>query len=255
MQATSDVVQQGNSPQPGHSFINLTGITMATRIWNGEDEDTISLMSSMKDASHTLNFLSGILVSPRSTADDILNWKLGLKYYAILQSRIQTHGHILTFEYTFASGRKKMFEQDLREFLVDYKPELGEENSIGMYQAKMYPNGSESQRILTLSSGKVVRYDYLTSKGEKRALLANPDTQSKNQALVVRNLCLSKEGQFVPQVNFRSFSAPEMEEIRKDVKENDPQFEGIMELRGTNPEDIAWVTIFALGEFFFPAGT
>ena len=90
-----------------------------------------------------------------------------------------------------------------------------------------YPEqGKLTDYEVTLSSGKVVKFDLLTGTGERMLVTLPVEKQTRNAALIARNLHLQIDGKWEKVESFHLFSVRDIAEIRKTIFEYDPVFDG-----------------------------
>lgn len=227
-----------------------TGLTVTIREQNGNDDDTISEVATNGVTSFS-KFLSDIIIAPRRyTQSEIERWKTCDRYYLMLASRIFTFGPEFTFEHEFKDGTKETFDQDLGEFMsVDFKDE---EDSNFPYRAKAHQAGEETNITVTLTSGKKVKYDYMNGAAESLASKNVGNTPKRNDEFRFRNLQLLIGEKWQTVLNFKSFSAGDMRELRAHVRDNDYEFAPIMVLTNPNTGQEEHTPVIGYEEFFFP---
>ena len=158
----------------------------------------------------------------------------------LFQSRIFSLGDTVNFEYDWGgnNGKGKVFyEQDLNDFLFeDYsKIPSNEELEAKPDAIPYYPEMTQMKdNELKLSTGKVIRWDYLDGNGEIYLLNLTPNERTRNSKLLARNLRLQVDGNWDKISNFRMFSVKEMAEMRKAILSRDPEFLGTTAI--TNPD-------------------
>jgi hypothetical protein len=240
-----------------------SGFTVEIREQNGEDDDILSKYGDAIDGSALHNFLAGIIVNNSlqpgtpTQASDVLQWKVKDKYYLLLKSRMFSLGKDYYFKHTFQDGNTVEFEEDLSMYDWDLSnpknplPKEGDKNYF-KYRITPYINGLEKHRIITLSSNKKVRYEYLTGIGEKIMLGINETDLSKNDELRIRNLSLEVNGSFQIIQQFKAFSTRDMAEIRRDMELNDTEFKLQVELKNPKNGVLEIQSLASLGSFFFP---
>lgn len=239
------------------TFLTPSGYSVTIREQNGEDDDIISRMKDVGDNSALNKFLSGIITNcelsnGRVTANDILKWKNKDKYYVLFKSRLFSIGNEITFDHECTScGKKTSYEESLTQYDRDFSK--GEEGKTDFtFQVTPYPKGMETTAELTLSSGKVIKIDYLNGLGEKKLLEFNKEEISKNTELLVRNIQWLNGEKFQKLENFRVLSTKDMSEIRKHLLTNDTQFEAVSELKCPFCNNKDHISLLTQPDFFFP---
>lgn len=242
------------------------GFDITFREQNGDDEDVLSKYKDSMDGSSMHKFISGIIMDNSmhpgqpTPPSEVLSWKLKDKYYLMLCSRLFSLGSQMIFTYKFQDGTEEIFEEDLSIYDWDLNKDIltpldkdGKSNpKYFKHRITPFKNGGESVREITLSSKKVVRYEYITGMGEKLILDKKQDDLSKNDELRCRNLQLNIEGKFQTMETFKLFSSRDMQEIRSDINNNDSEFKVECELRNPNNGTIEAISLISLPDFFFP---
>ena len=230
-------------------FIAPSGFKYTIREQNGEDEDILTNPRDAKDLTNLIKFVASLVVdtnytkSGKLTLEDARNLPLLDKYCIILQNNIFSLEGKIEFDYTFKDGSTFTFEQDIRELVFDDYSHLPSDEEL---EAKPYalpyypgiPNGDHSKLTdieFTLSTGKVLSFDLMTSKSEQYLLGLPEAKRTRNTELIARNLKLQVNGTFEGVTNFKMFSVKEMREIRSYIMEMDPVFPGTIVLE--NPQD------------------
>lgn len=252
--------------------------SVTIREQNGEDDDILSKVSDCEDTTALHNFISGIIIKndqlssdKYTTSNDIKKWRLKDKYYLALKSRIFSLGPELHFEHACerdGCGKTTPYDEDLSKYDWDLTKPLPKEGSEEYdkfmeshdlkYMITPYPRDTETHRILTLSSGKIIRYKYLDGIGEKSTLEVDKSSISKNLELTARSIELKLdgeakvEGKWQKLTNFKLFTAREMRQIRIDVKKHDSQFDIRSEVKCSKCGNIVILPLISFTNFFFP---
>ena len=231
---------------------------------DGNDDEIISKMKNATDGSAVNKFVASIIIDSslnpghRLTHNDILKWKNKDKYYVLFKSRIFSLGAELIYKYKCTKencGKESTYEEDLSRYDRDFnKPDKDTDTGF-IGQVTAYPNGEQTQAELQLSSGKKIRYKYLNGLSEKKLLEMNKEEISKNTELVVRDIEWHFEEKWQKLSNFKVFTAREMGEIRKHIKENDLPFDAISECTCPFCHNTDRISLMAQPDFFFPAET
>lgn len=238
-----------------------SGFSYEVREQNGEDDDIISNPSDAKDLTNIARFIQGIVVKTdrynrKPTLEEVISWPVNDRYAILVSSRKFSLGESVDFTYDWGkeNGGKKEYEQELDDFLFDYASEPTEEELDSKpYAIPFYPlQGIEVDIDITLSSGKVLKFDLLTGKGESYLLNLPMESKTKNQELIARNLRLLIGDKYEAVTNFRLFTSRDMVEIRKEVAKVDPVFTGTMEVENPSHNMKVYSNIIGLPGFFFP---
>jgi hypothetical protein len=135
-------------------------------------------------------------------------------------------GDEVEFEYDWGkeNGGKVTYGQDLHEFLFDYGTAPTEDDLNQKPDAiPYYPEGVRLiNHEYVLSSGKKIKFDCMTGKGEQEFMKLPLDKQTKNAPLLCRNLHLEVDGSWEKVENFTPFTAKDMAEMRKHILSMDP---------------------------------
>lgn len=234
-----------------------SGRTIKIRETNGEDDATISSINDSSDGSATYNFLASIILHDDSIMkkpgiEDIKQWPMNDKYATLFKQRLFVHGDKLKFKGTCTEcGNSEDYVEDLSLMDTDFSQEVDNlkrsNNSI-----PVYPQGNKMEVFLTTSSGKNFKYKILTGEGEYKALELTD--QNKNTILLLRELQIKNKEEWVKLFHFAGLGSKELNEIRKNVRENDPTFDPMVTFQCKNPKckkDYA-VSLFQISSFFFP---
>lgn len=230
-------------------FVAPSGFKYTIREQNGEDEDILTNPKDAKDLTNLLKFVASLVVdtnytkSGKLTLEDARNMPLLDKYCIILQNNIFSLEGKIEFDYTFRDGNTFTFEQDIRELLFDNYSQApsDEELENKPYALPYYPGllheGSVKLKdiVFSLSTGKILSFDLMTSKSEQYLLGLPEAKRTRNTELIARNLKLQVKDEFESVTNFKMFSVKEMREIRAYIMEMDPIFPGTIVLE--NPQD------------------
>ena len=244
-------------------FVTPSGKNVTIREQNGDDDDLISNQYHAKNGNHLNMFIAAIVVSTDMTpngklsAKDVLNMKVRDKYAILIQSRCFSLGKEIRFEYDWGSdqGGKVEYTEDLSQFIFDYSnpdyPMIGDEGYFE-YRIRPYLNGDESGREFELSSGKKVKYKYITGVAERKLLELPPAQLSKNTELKIRDVEQFVDNAWHKMESFRFFKPQDMKELRDDVKMHDPDTMLASELENPRTGEIVNFPIILAPDFFFP---
>ena len=167
-------------------------------------------------------------------------------------------GNVVEFQYHWKGDELPVtYEQDLDEYLFDYSASPSEEefNQKSKFAIPRYLVKKSADLEVGLSSGKLVRYDKLTSAGEAYLVKLPESERSKNKALVARNLRLKNGDEWIKVESFHLFSTKDIFEIRKSVAENDPEFSGLCEIFHPSSDGRnTFINLLALESFFYMGG-
>jgi len=243
------------------TFIVPSGLEVTIREQNGDDDDVLTRVNQADFKSINL-FMQGIIVCISDkldiTYEDIMNLRLRDKYYSLIKSRIFSIGHLLNFQYTWPNGVVN-YEQDLNDYVPNYEETLPEKNEKGYYKYRInkYPDFKKfplNKHFEFKVGEKELRAKYYDGMGEKFLLNLPSTQQSINSELLARNLEFKMGSEWLKVTSFNKFSTPEMNAIRKYVKDFDERFDGLMELENPYTGEVNLVNLLALPDFFFPLG-
>lgn len=226
-----------------------SGKKVTIREYNGEDEGLISTVKSLQDNSYLCNFLAAI-VQKDSTAKkvssiDIAEWLSNDRLKALFNSRILSLGNIFKFTHICSNpdcrdckaGKLVEYEEDLTPYLSGIPD---------------YPNGSNKEVELVLSSTKKIKYSLLTSALETTELETAPEAKNLNTNLITRKLSIFNAGNWVPLAKFMVFSAKDMAEIRASIRENDPFWSPTARITCASCGMKTNIQLLTDGNFFYP---
>lgn len=255
-----------------------SGAKVTIREQNGNDDDILSNVEDANRGVSLAKFVADIITKDHRlnrppTYNEVLKWKMNDMYYVMFMSRIHSLSENLEFELTcINSACKKItrFEENLNIFTHDFtKPIIpkkiddGKGNMIEnpeyfKYRIHPYPSQDAKDKLFTLSTGKVLQFEYLTVEGEHTYANATSDKMSRNKKLIARNIKLKlddrDDGQWMPIANFGIFSPKEMSEIWKVITEEDVEWIPIMECICPVCNAQQNVVVIWQPDFFFPLG-
>jgi len=251
-----------------HVFTVPSGYKVAVREQNGEDDDIVS-NAALTETGQSFNiYLSGIIVwttkgnGGPATPEFIMAMKMRDKYVALIQSRIFSLGWKLKLQYSWPKKDKENekaidYFEDLRRYVWDYgnkkKPFPEEDDDkYYAYRIKPYKNPEEIERQISLSSEKLIKYDYADGNYEKYLLELPVENDSYNKIYRGRNLQIKNGEVWEVVKNFKKFSANDMKDLRKDLQTYDPDLAILSELKDPDSGQVVYVEIMANQDFFFP---
>lgn len=248
------------------TFIGPSGYSYTLREQNGADEDIISNVADARNLMNLTKLIMGLVVNTdftstgRLTLEDTLNLPINDRYAILFKSRIFSIGEEVEFEYDWGkdNGGTVTYGQDLNEYLFDYSIPAEKNEELGSKPDAIpyYPLGKViKDHSFVTSSGKEVIFDCLNGKGEQKLIQTPLDKQSRNLALVCRNLRLKVDDKYEVVENFSLFSVRDMAEIRKEVFSIDPLFQGECKIQNPNTgQEISYPIIMAPDFFFLTGG-
>lgn len=250
----------GNTTQ----FVTPSKLTIVIREQNGEDEDIISKQRNLRDGNAIHYFLAGIIQTvngQKISSSYVENMRNRDKYYTLLKSRIFSLGSELTYRHRCSNPNcnkpegqdDPMYDEDLTLYDRDFS-EGAPEDTREEFKYRIQPYIQEgTHREFKLSSGKEVRYKFLTGVEEKKVLKKDRETMSKNSDIMLRELEWRNESDILQRVShFGIFSSREMAEIRKDIEKHDLPFEAISECTCPYCGNVDQISLLAQPDFFFP---
>lgn len=247
-------------------FTAPSGYKYTIREENGADEEVISNQAAVKTGDNINNFIQGIVVSTdfcesgKLSREDVLDLPVLDRYAILLNSRIFSLGNILEFTYSWPNElNPTYYEQDLNDLLFeDY-------NSISKVEEEKkpfaIPKYSDSELLrsirfknyeVVLSTGKKVKFDFLTGRSEKEAFNLPDSAQTRNADLLLRNLSLFVNNKWDRVQEFSLFSRKEMAELRKVISTLDPIWNGMTDITNPKTNEVAYVSVFSQPRFFYP---
>lgn len=249
-----------------------SGRKVLIREWNGGDEDILTQGSGATDGSSVHNFIASCIVKDlttgrKPTVAEVESWGIKDKYYTMMKIRILTLGSKIKFYHAcssetcdFINPAGSPWSEDLNIFDWDMSkaepPKEGEEGYIKLspFAITKYAKGMDKQVTITLSSGKLLRYNILDSKGELLQLAIPRKQTKKSDGLIVRNLEIQIKGEWVPVKDFRLFSARDTQELWKDLADNDSGFAAMAEITCPKCGMQELINLFTEPSFFNPVG-
>ena len=194
-----------------HEFITPSGYKFSIREQNGADEDILSNPMDVRNLMNLTKFIQAIVVDTdftpnrRLTVEDADRIPLNDRYCILFQSRIFSLGDEVEFEYDWGQeGGVQTYGQSLSEMLFDNYGEFPTEKELAEKPNAIpyYPEqGKRTDYEVTLSSGKVVKFDLLTGAGERMLVTLPIEKQTRNAALIARNLHLQIDGKWEKVTN------------------------------------------------------
>lgn len=255
------IVVQGKTTK----FYLPDGHWVEIREQNGDDDDILSNPVLAQNAHHLNVFVAGIVVNSDLTPNgklqpkDVMNMKIRSKYAILFKSRIFSLGDKCEFEYDWGkdNGGIATYEDDLNRYLWDYSkpdtfPHSPLDEGYDKYRIVPYLNGQAAVVQEELTSGKVIRYEYINGHSERFLLELKPEASTKNAELLARNLEEKVKNEWVKVESFRYFSPKDMQEIRESVKINDPNFNPMMDIENPKTGRVIEFPIIAASDFFYP---
>lgn len=245
-----------------YEFMTPAGYMYSIREQNGNDEDILSNPLDVQNLMNLTKFIQAIVVDTNFTAnrrltiEDADRIPLNDRYCILFKSRIFSLGEEVDFEYDWGTQDigKQIYGQDLNEMLFDYSQEPTEKilaekpNAIPYYPEQ---NKLVDYEVVT-SSGKSVLFDLLTGAGERFLVTLPVEKQTRNAALLARNLRLLVDGKWEKVENFSIFSVRDIAEIRKAIFEHDPVFDGNTDVEHPNiPGRVEKYPIMLSPTFFY----
>lgn len=225
----------------------------------GEDEGTLSSIKGAMDGSSITNYIKSItdVMGDGITLEEIADMHVNDRHATLFHARLHSIGNMFTFEHTCQNEEcKKTFpwEEDLSEYVngpnEDRKPHEVEYITANM--VPKYPMGLEKTHTFVLKSGRNLKFDLMTGNLLKQAADKNLTDTNINTKLLSRNLGLMHNSQFELSTHFRMYSSKDMSEIRKVVKEVDPEWNPVSKLNCPHCGFENHVEILSNPNFFFP---
>ena len=259
MSRKEDAALNGNTTE----FISPSKLNITIREQNGEDEDVISKTGNVVSGDSIHFFLAGIIMTingEKISTDDVVKMKNRDKYHTLLKSRILSLGSELTYRHRCSNSsctkpqgtEDPMYEEDLTLYDKDFKEGAEDKRDTFKYRIEAYVEAG-THKELTLSTGKELKWKFLTGVEEKKSLAMDRNKMSKNSDIMLRGLEWKNDAGIWQKVtNFKIFTSKEMSEIRKDIAENDLPFEAISECTCPFCGTVDYISLLAQPDFFFP---
>ena len=242
-----------------------SGFTVDLKEQTGEDEDVLSRMGDIEEGISYTKFLSRIIVGSNLdnkknfTTEEINEWPAVDKYFCLLESRIFSLGHKLDFVYKCQNdkcGKETNMDEDLRKYTHD----LSEGNPSKTdpdyaYKPKLFKEPNTKTFYSTLSNGKEIKWDILTSSGELKNIKKNRDELNRSDEFRARNLAYKAEsGEWVTISNFKMFTSRIMSELREKIRTKEFEWDLTMQCKCPHCSKIGELMILNVPTFFFPSG-
>lgn len=246
-------------------FFLPDGNWVVIREQNGDDDDTLSNPVLAENGHHLNTFIAGIIIDSsmggKLTPEQILDMKIRNKYAILFKSRVFSLGHMVEFEYNWGkdNGGKVLYEDDISRYIFDYEkpfeefPLSPEDEGYDEQRLIPYVNGKEDKVELALTSGKVIRYNYLNGHSERYLLSLPAEKQTKNAELKARNIEQEgDDGKWRKVETFRYFNSKDMQEIRESVNLHDQSFNPLMDIENPKTGEVVNFPVIASPDFFYP---
>lgn len=237
-----------------------SGDVVVIREQNGEDDDVLSNLASVKKLESANNFLAGVMVYHSRygkviTPEMVKIMPLRDKYICLLLTRIFSFGDTLSFKWHWEDlPVPTEYVEDLNIYIWDYSkpmPKLGDEDynesRVGGYETDAH-NFIE----LATKSGKNIRLKYLTGESELYLLNLNENDRSRNKEFKARGMEMLVEDKWQLVSNFKPFSPRDMIEIRKALTVDTP-FALTTWVEHPTTGFKREIDITSLEDFFFPS--
>lgn len=230
-----------------------SGNEIKIREANGDDDELLSSASAAKDGVNIINFLVSITtwdknLKRRPTVEDVMDWPINDKYYAIFKQRILNHGPILNFTERSSNDIESTFTQDLSEF--DFF-DGGENKKPTGNEVVPYPQGSKREVEFTTSRGNMFKFKILNGVLENKQLASTADI-TKNTPLTLRELKVFRNNQWELVSYFGTFPSKEMSEIRANMSKLDPPFDPTVTITFPDNGERRDIPLLSIPAFYFP---
>jgi hypothetical protein len=177
------------------------------------------------------------------------------KYAILIFSRIQSLGSELRFQYTWPGYEQPtIYVEDLNNFIADYSKPVPKEGEPGYFAERIAPYEFSDGRYreIQLSSKKEIRYLYSNGYTEKYMLDLSEEDLHRNSELYSRKLSIKVGNDWVKVEKLSDFSIRDLQEIRKDIKEFDRNYNLLTEISNPrNPFEKQFIPIVGIEDFFF----
>lgn len=228
---------------------------------NGADDDLLSNRRRADSLMNFCDFISSITLrtnyteNGKLTPEDVASMPALMKYVILVNSRMHSLGKTIGFQYKWpeeVGGYIENYEEDLSQLVFnDYHNITDEEIIEKPLAIPFYDNlPTDGYYYITTSKGKELRYRPMDTKGEKY-LIDNMVEGKKNDAIIARGLEFQDKGQWHKVATFASFSPKEMNEIRKDIQINDPEFTGNILIESSKGHQ-TYYNVMGSPSFFYP---
>lgn len=241
-----------------------SGYKVTIREQNGNDDDILSNKHLAEDLSNIDHFLSSLIINTnlpfakgnRLSPGDIPNMVLRDKYYIIFASRVHSIGSELKFSFDWGknSGGKITYTEDIGNYIWDFSkpfPQEGEEG-YNPYAIEPYEDNPYELKEIELSSGKLLRFNFLNGFSEKELLKEPIERQSRLSEIRARNLQQKLEDGWKKVENFTFFSKKDMTELNFIINNLDSPFNGLTDIENPKTKDVIQYPLIKAESFLYP---
>lgn len=229
---------------------------------NAADDEILSNMFEVQQATNIYNFLAAIIVMDHTLgrkplASDVMNYHVNDQWYLMLVQRIMNRGKELTFDYKCPKpGCKDKTSTNLTEDLSLFDGDLSNPAYIPRdTQIMRYPNELQTLIEMQTSSGRKYSYEIMTGLHDKKRLEINERQQNKNTMLTLRNLKLFRNNEWQTVTSFAFMASKEASEIRAHVHKHDPEFTPIVTGECQHCGQPFMMSLWTMPDFFWPGET
>lgn len=249
--------------QESIELVTPSGYNVTIRQQTGDDDDIATSAQFISKNENVNRFVQAVILSSemsggaKPTLEEILDMKLRDKYFIVIASRIFSLGPILKFEYEWPDHLVAEYEEDLRDYLWDYSIPNSEFPKPGdpLYSSerlKPHAKGIDKDMEFTISTGKIFKFTFINGHGENYLMGLPIDQLSKNAELKARDLRYQVDGNWVKVQSFKTFTAREMVEIRKNVFDVDEVIEILTEIPHPKTGETIQYPVIGNSDFLFP---
>jgi hypothetical protein len=241
------------------SCVLPSGNTVIIRETNGGDDEILSNLYDVQQGSNLPQFLTSIITTDgtlgrKPSVAEVLSYPKNDQWYLMLIQRIMNRGTELVFDWR--CSQKTCKEKPAQSFTEDLSLLDGNMGDINYTpnknQIMKYPLGALNQHQFKTSSGSLFRFDIMTGVHEKKLLEIGEKTQSKNTMLIIRNLQIYQNNDWVTLTSFSAFPSKIMTEIRKEVARVDPEFNPIVSGECSHCGKPFALSLWGMPDFFWP---
>lgn len=237
-----------------------SGRLISIRETNGDDEATLSNLSTAKDNGANLTaFMASIMVNDSTkpeghihVASDILDWKTADLYYALFRQRVLEQGADFSFEYECQNPdckKTSTYEEDLN--LIGLESDPSYKVIEGSNLVRVYKNGG-NKFVEWNNTKKDLRFQNLTVLLDNASKNISESSTDAHTPIRERRLEWYQNNEWKLVTSFKDFTRLEMADIRKMISTHDEQFLPVSKFSCPHCQTNHKVNIMLLPGFYYP---
>jgi len=235
------------------------GNTVTIRETNGEDEGILTKTGNLNQGIGISMYVTSLLMG-KYRHEEVLKWKINSTNYLLIAARIFSYGHELNTNHICTNPDCRYHKEhvpspitiDLRQWGWPLpEGEVPNENFETYKYIKPYPNEAELYLETTMQTGKKIRLKSLNGEVQSELMKIAESDFDKNSDLLCRELSIFNGAGWDRIASFKSLSGREMMEIRKLIKDNEPEYDLTTQVICSNCKKSQNVSILT-PDFFYP---